>query len=132
MATVYINVPTDPGGPTAGGGGFSEKVFMLLRLFEWVFRPLHMLEEKKRMKQARAEFVSKNVRQGKNPDGSYSRGFPGYMTLRMALLDLGLDVHGVEKHRRGGVVNDLGARQLQYLTEIQIQAAIMECYVVNW
>ena len=129
---VTINVPSDPGGPTAGGGGLSDTIFKILSFCESMLHPIRWWKAKRKEELVWAKFVIENARLGKNPDGSCSRDFPADTTLREALLELGLDVNAVESRWCGGVVINLGATQLHSLTEDQIQTAITECHVASW
>jgi hypothetical protein len=105
MNQVEVFVPCDNRSATTGGAGGFYRFFMFIFscydmicfVFRCVFHPVTVyktyIAHKQLLQQIdlrKKQQEEENVRNGKNPDGSFTKVFPGSTTLREALKECGL------------------------------------------
>lgn len=144
METVEIFVPHDAGFACGGSGlGVFGSMLMglvsgLIFFFRCLITPFDVYNEvsqnRKTTKEAllrRKKWEEKNVKSGKNPDGSFTKTFPSSVTLREALTQCGLCIESEERMGRS-YIKQFGEVPLKELTKKQIDDAVMSCQIAEW
>ncbi len=132
MNSVKIHVPYDSGFASGGGTPFFNMVVCLLKLVPWFFHPRRSWKDRKEARDRRLKFEEKNLREGKNADGSYSKAFPASMTLGSALTELGFNVMLTDDFPGGSVVKLKRGSPLSELTAAELEEAVRDCQIATW